>query len=187
MLPRWLGRQTLRCPRAETLVVSPGQAAGSRPRPPGSPAELPSGCMAARQDCHCCRGPTRNVQNHLQFLSARSCLKTPPFLKIHASVVKAQTDRLPVREALQQHLLGRHFLRRREAVPQDVAQVEPAGRAHEDGQHVHLGRGGEPGRSGKSSFRCRVKKSSPSPLEGAEPGAAWLVCHRRLSLSSSQK
>ena len=39
------------------------------------------------------------------------------------------------------HSLGRNLLRGREAVPQDVAEVQPTRRAHEDPEHVHLGEG----------------------------------------------
>ena len=46
------------------------------------------------------------------------------------------------RARLPRHLLGRNLLRGREAVPQDVAEVEPARRAHEDLEHVHLRRAG---------------------------------------------
>lgn len=46
------------------------------------------------------------------------------------------------RACLPEHLLGRNLLRGREAVPQDVAEVEPARRAHEDLEHVHLGGAG---------------------------------------------
>lgn len=46
------------------------------------------------------------------------------------------------RARLPEHLLGRNLPRGREAVPQDVAEVEPTRGAHEDLEHVHLGGAG---------------------------------------------
>lgn len=54
-------------------------------------------------------------------------------LKIKQTSQHVKKARAPPR-----HSLGRDLLRGREAVPQDVAEVQPTRGAHEDLEHVHL-------------------------------------------------
>lgn len=68
------------------------------------------------------------------------------------------------RACLPEHLLGRNLLRGREAVPQDVAEVEPARRAHEDLEHVHLG-------GGRARVTQEPTQLGPRELSSPEPRA----------------
>lgn len=67
-----------------------------------------------------------------------------------------------VRARRPEHLLGRNLLRGREAVPQDVAEVEPTRRAHEDLEHVHL-RGAGHGVTEEPTQLGPRELSSPEP------------------------
>ena len=76
-----------------------------------------------------------NILNPNSYLSQNTC-----FLDVKLKIKQTSQHETKAR-APPRHSLGRNLLRGREAVPHDVAEVQPTRRAHEDPEHVHLGEG----------------------------------------------